>query len=107
MNAEAIAEFVEKHNVKLLTTPPEINRAFLKTWDEFAAAESAKNPFFKKVYDSQRAYAKKVVPAKRFMFPPYASRRTTTGPPSSPLIRRAASRRREGRPRPPFSFRRA
>ena len=71
MNADAIAEFVEKHNVKLLTTPPEINKAFLKVWDEFAAAESAKNPFFKKVFESQRAYASKVVPAKRFMFPPY------------------------------------
>ncbi len=34
--------------------------------------ESAKNPFFKKVLDSQRAYASKVVPAKRFMFPPYS-----------------------------------
>ena len=34
--------------------------------------KSAKNPFFKKVYESQRAYAAKVVPAKRFMFPPYA-----------------------------------
>ena len=40
--------------------------------DEFAAAESAKNPFFKKVYDSQKSYAAKVVPAKRFMFPPYS-----------------------------------
>ena len=64
-------EFVNKHGVKLLTAPPEINQAFLKTWDEFAAAEAAKNPFFKKVYESQRAYAAKVVPAKRFMFPPY------------------------------------
>ena len=71
-NADAIAEFVEKHGVKLLTTPPEINKAFLRVWDEFAAAESAKNPFFKKVYESQRAYASKVVPAKRFMFPPYS-----------------------------------
>jgi len=70
-NAEAIAEWVEKHKVQLLTTPPEVNKAFLKVWDEFAAAESAKNPFFKKVYESQRAYASKVVPAKRFMFPPY------------------------------------
>ena len=61
-----------KHGVKLLTTPPEVNKAFLKTWDEFAAAEAAKNPFFKKVYESQKAYAAKVVPAKRFMFPPYA-----------------------------------
>jgi hypothetical protein len=37
-----------------------------------AAEESAKDPFFKKVLDSQRAYAAKVVPAKRFMFPPYS-----------------------------------
>ena len=43
-----------------------------KTWDEFAAEESAKTPVFKKVYDSQRAYAAKVVPAKRFMQPPYS-----------------------------------
>jgi len=71
-NADAIAEFAEKHGVKLLTTPPEINKAFLRVWDEFAKAESAKNPFFKKVYESQRAYASKVVPAKRFMFPPYS-----------------------------------
>ena len=54
LNADAIEEFVTKHGVKLLTTPPEINQAFLKTWDEFAAAEAAKNPFFKKVYESQR-----------------------------------------------------
>jgi TRAP-type mannitol/chloroaromatic compound transport system substrate-binding protein len=71
-NADAIDEFAKKHGVKLLTAPPEINLAFLKTWDEFAAAESAKSPFFKKVYESQKAYAAKVVPAKRFMFPPYA-----------------------------------
>ena len=37
-----------------------------------ADEESAKNPFFKKVLDSQREYASKVVPAKRFMFPPYS-----------------------------------
>lgn len=71
LNAEAIVEMQTKHGVKILQTPPEINVAFLKAWDEVAAAESAKNPFFKKVYDSQKAYASKVVPAKRFMFPPY------------------------------------
>ena len=37
-----------------------------------AAEEAAKDPFFKKVSESQRAYAAKVVPAKRFMFPPYS-----------------------------------
>ena len=44
----------------------------MKTWDKMAAEESAKDPFFKKVLDSQRTYAAKVVPAKRFMFPPYS-----------------------------------
>jgi TRAP-type mannitol/chloroaromatic compound transport system substrate-binding protein len=44
----------------------------MKTWDKMAAEESAKDPFFKKVYESQKAYASKVVPAKRFMFPPYS-----------------------------------
>ena len=61
-----------KHGTQILRTQPEILIAFLKTWDEIAAEESAKNPFFKKVYESQRAYAAKVVPAKRFMFPPYS-----------------------------------
>jgi TRAP-type mannitol/chloroaromatic compound transport system substrate-binding protein len=70
-NADAIEEMVSKHGVKILPTPPEINTAFLKAWDEIAQEESAKNPFFKKVLDSQKAYAAKVVPAKRFMFPPY------------------------------------
>ncbi len=70
-NADAIEEMVSKHGVKILPTPPEINMAFLKAWDEIAQEESAKNPFFKKVLDSQKAYAAKVVPAKRFMFPPY------------------------------------
>ena len=37
-----------------------------------AAEESAKNPFFKKVLESQKAYASLVVPAKRFLFPPYS-----------------------------------
>lgn len=71
LNAEAIEEMQTKHGVKILQTPQEINVAFMKAWDEVAAAESAKNPFFKKVYESQKAYASKVVPAKRFMFPPY------------------------------------
>src|SRR5467141_429499 len=71
-NADAIKELQEKHGVRILRTPPDILYAFLKTWDTIAAEESAKNPFFKKVHDSQRAYASLVVPAKRFMFPPYS-----------------------------------
>jgi TRAP-type mannitol/chloroaromatic compound transport system substrate-binding protein len=71
-NADAMEEMVKKHGVVILRTPPEILTATLKAWDEIAKEESEKNPVFKKVYDSQREYAAKVVPAKRFMFPPYS-----------------------------------
>jgi TRAP-type mannitol/chloroaromatic compound transport system substrate-binding protein len=71
-NAEALKELQEKHGVRVLRTPPEILVAFLKTWDKIAEEEGAKNPFFKKVHDSQRAYASLVVPAKRFLYPPYS-----------------------------------
>ena len=71
-NAEALKELQEKHGVRVLRTPPDILVEFLKTWDVIAAEEGKKSPFFKKVHDSQRAYASLVVPAKRFMFPPYS-----------------------------------
>ncbi len=71
-NADAIVEMRTKHGTQILRTPPDILIAFLKGWDELAKEESAKNPFFKKVLDSQREYASKVVPAKRFMTPPYS-----------------------------------
>ena len=71
-NADAMEEMRTKHGTQILRTPPDILVAFLKAWDEIAKEESAKNPFFKKVLDSQRDYAAKVVPAKRFMNPPYS-----------------------------------
>jgi TRAP-type mannitol/chloroaromatic compound transport system substrate-binding protein len=71
-NAEAMDEMRTKYGTQILRTPPDVLTGFLKAWDEIAAEESAKNPVFKKVYDSQRAYAALVVPAKRFMYPPYS-----------------------------------
>ena len=71
-NADAMEEMRTKYGTVILRTPPDILIAFLKAWDEMAKEESAKNPFFKKVLESQRAYAAKVVPAKRFMYPPYS-----------------------------------
>jgi TRAP-type mannitol/chloroaromatic compound transport system substrate-binding protein len=71
-NADAIEELINKHGVQIRRTPPDILIASLKAWDEVAAENSAKSPTFKKVYESQRAYASKVVPAKRYMFPPYS-----------------------------------
>jgi len=71
-NADAIEEMIQKHGVQIRRTPPDILIASLKAWDEVAAENSAKSPTFKKVYESQRAYASKVVPAKRYRFPPYS-----------------------------------
>jgi TRAP-type mannitol/chloroaromatic compound transport system substrate-binding protein len=71
LNAEALKELREKHNVKIERTPDDILRKTLEAWDQIAKEESDKNPFFKKVYDSQRAYASQVVPARRFVIPPY------------------------------------
>jgi TRAP-type mannitol/chloroaromatic compound transport system substrate-binding protein len=65
-------EMVQKHGARILRTPPDILLASLKAWDEVAKENSDKSPTFKKVYESQRAYAAKVVPAKRYMFPPYS-----------------------------------
>jgi TRAP-type mannitol/chloroaromatic compound transport system substrate-binding protein len=71
-NAEALHEFLTKHKVNVLKTPDEVLYAFLKAWDKIAAREAEKDPFFKKVLESQRQYAALVVPAKRFLFPPYS-----------------------------------
>jgi len=70
-NADALAELQEKHKVNILRTPDEILVEFLRAWDRIAKREAEKDPFFRKVLESQRQYAAKVVPAKRFMFPPY------------------------------------
>jgi TRAP-type mannitol/chloroaromatic compound transport system substrate-binding protein len=71
LNADALVELREKHGVHIERTPPDILVKTLEAWDQIAAAEVAKNPFFKKVYDSQRAFAAKVVPARRAVYAPY------------------------------------
>ena len=71
LNAEAIKELRTKHGVTIHQTSNEILKKILETWDTIAAEESAKNAFFKKVYESQRAYSALVVPARRDMYPDY------------------------------------
>src|SRR4249920_892914 len=73
LNAEALKELREKHGVKIERTPEDILRKTLEAWDQIAKDESDKNPFFKKVYASQRAYASEVVPGRRAVIPPYAA----------------------------------
>ena len=71
LNGDALQTLRTKHGVKVERTPDDILTSTLKAWDEIAKAESAANPFFKKVYESQRAYAAKVVPARLYVYPPY------------------------------------
>ena len=71
LNADALIDLREKHGVKIQRTPTDILTKILESWDQIASEESAKNPFFRKVYESQRAYASKVVPARRAVHAPY------------------------------------
>jgi TRAP-type mannitol/chloroaromatic compound transport system substrate-binding protein len=50
-------EELKKMGVKFYKTPDSILRAQLDAWDKIVAAKSAENPHFKKVIDSQRAFA--------------------------------------------------
>lgn len=71
-NVEALDELKSKHGVNIHRTPDDILKKILETWDEIAKVEEEKNPFFKKVYASQRAYASKVVPMRRTAYPDYS-----------------------------------
>ncbi len=50
-------EMATKQGVKFYKTPDAILKAQLAAWDKITAAKSAENPMFKKVLDSQRAFA--------------------------------------------------
>lgn len=70
-NADALTEFREKHGVNVERTSDEILQEFLKAWDKVAARESERNPVFKEIYESQKAFASISVPAKQFYYPAY------------------------------------
>ena len=61
-NGKSLKELVEKHGVILHDTPPayfkEFGEAALKTFESYAA----KNAFFKKVWESQKAFADVAIP---------------------------------------------
>ncbi len=63
-NAEACQELTQRHGVQVYKTPDDIILTLLRSWDKIAAEEAAKGPFFKKVMESQRAYASLIVPCR-------------------------------------------
>lgn len=50
---------LKKAGVKFFKTPDSVLRAQLAAWDKVTAAKAAENPLFKKVLDSQRAFAQR------------------------------------------------
>lgn len=70
--ADAVAlRDMPKKGVTVHRTPDDILKKLLESWDEIAKEDAAKNPFFKKVLDSQRAWASQVVPTRRTTTPSY------------------------------------
>ncbi|MCM0608099.1 MAG: TRAP transporter substrate-binding protein [Ideonella sp. WA131b] len=58
-NSQDYIELKTKDKVNFFKTPDAVLRAQLAAWDKVTAAKSAEQPMFKKVMDSQRAYAER------------------------------------------------
>ncbi|MCS6879114.1 MAG: TRAP transporter substrate-binding protein [Geminicoccaceae bacterium] len=69
-NAEA-CQLLLREGVTIHRTPDDILLRFLDEWEKIQAEYAAKDPFYKKVIDSQRAYAEKLVPFRLSFYPPY------------------------------------
>ena len=57
--------------VKIIKTTDELNRSFLKAYDEVSQADAAKDEFYKKVIDSQKKYSSLIVPYRLSYWPNY------------------------------------
>ena len=68
--ALACKDLISK-GVNMHRTPDEILRNFLNEWEKIQAEYAAKNPFYKKVIDSQRKYAETIVPYRLSWYPAY------------------------------------
>jgi TRAP-type mannitol/chloroaromatic compound transport system substrate-binding protein len=68
--AEACKELI-KDGVQIQRTPDDILKNFLDTWEKIQAEYAAKDPFYRKVIESQKKYAEQVVPFRLSWFPPY------------------------------------
>jgi TRAP-type mannitol/chloroaromatic compound transport system substrate-binding protein len=55
-----LQELKDKDKVNVIRTPADVFAAQLVSWDALVAKLSAEDPFFKKVWDSQKAWAKRV-----------------------------------------------
>jgi TRAP-type mannitol/chloroaromatic compound transport system substrate-binding protein len=70
-NSLDLQTLVEKKGVKVIETPRDIMMEVLQAWDKVAEKYTKENPFFAKVYASQKKWAERVVPYRRVGHPPY------------------------------------
>jgi TRAP-type mannitol/chloroaromatic compound transport system substrate-binding protein len=68
--AEACQELL-KEGVQMRRMPDDVLINFLNEWEKIQTEYAEKNPFYKKVIESQKAYAGSVVPFRLSWFPPY------------------------------------
>jgi TRAP-type mannitol/chloroaromatic compound transport system substrate-binding protein len=59
--SDDLNKLVKESGVKPFTTPKDILAAQMKSWDKVVADFSAKDPLFKQIVESQKAYAKSVM----------------------------------------------
>ena len=76
--AQACQELL-KEGVQMHRMPDDVLKNFLDEWEKIQAEYAAKNPFYKKVMDSQKAYAGKIVPFSCRGSRPTTWPATTTG----------------------------
>jgi len=70
-NSKDLNTLVTKHGVKVIETPREIMLDVLKAWDKVAEKYTKDNPFFARVFESQKKWAERIVPYRRIGHPPY------------------------------------
>jgi TRAP-type mannitol/chloroaromatic compound transport system substrate-binding protein len=68
--AKACQELIAA-GIKVIKTSDELNNRFLKAYDEINNANIAKDPFYKKVVESQQKYAGLIVPYRLSYWPNY------------------------------------
>jgi len=61
-NGKALEELVNKHGVQLHQTPPDYFREYSAAALKNFEANAAQNPFFKKVWESQKEFARTAIP---------------------------------------------
>jgi TRAP-type mannitol/chloroaromatic compound transport system substrate-binding protein len=70
-SAKSLKILVDKHHVNVIETPREFMLAILNAWDKVAEKHCKENAFFNEIYQSQKQYAKAIVPFKKLNEAPY------------------------------------